>query len=197
SGKMGFALAEVFQKLGAEVSLISGPTSLSTPPLVKRLDITSAKEMLKACTDNFDEADIIIMSAAVADYRPETIAQQKIKKEDSSLTLVLEKTTDILKTLGERKRENQLLIGFALETNNELENAKGKLLKKNLDLIVLNSLKDKGAGFAGDQNKITLINKNGDQHSFELKSKQEVAADIAEQVLAMLSNINSNTLPLH
>jgi len=197
SGKMGFAVAKVFQELGADVTLISGPTSLDTPPFVKRLNITSANDMLKACTDNSDKADIIIMSAAVADYRPETIAQQKIKKDDSSLTLVLEKTTDILKTLGERKRENQLLIGFALETNNELENAKGKLLKKNLDLIVLNSLKDKGAGFAGDQNKVTLINKNGDQHSFELKSKQEVAADIAEQVLAMLSNINSNTLPLH
>ena len=197
SGKMGFSLAEVFQKLGADVILISGPTSLMTPPFVRRLNITSAKEMLKACTDNFDEADIIIMSAAVADYRPKNIAQRKIKKDDNSFQLVLEKTTDILKTLGEKKKQNQFLVGFALETDNEIENAKSKLLKKNLDLIVLNSLRDKGAGFAGDQNKVTIIYRNGDQRNFELKSKQEVAIDIAQEVIATLSNLNSSAQSSH
>src|SRR5690606_32956570 len=160
-------------------------------------NITSAKEMLKACTDNFDEADIIIMSAAVADYRPKNIAQRKIKKDDNSFQLVLEKTTDILKTLGEKKKQNQFLVGFALETDNEIENAKSKLLKKNLDLIVLNSLRDKGAGFAGDQNKVTIIYRNGDQRNFELKSKQEVAIDIAQEVIATLSNLNSSAQSSH
>jgi len=192
SGKMGFAIAEEFQRLGAEVILISGPTSLRTPQHVKRIDITSAEDLLKACSDNFEESDIIIMSAAVADYRPQTIAQEKIKKNDNSLTLILEKTTDVLKTLGERKKTNQLLIGFALETNNELENAKLKIKKKNLDLIVLNSLRDTGAGFAGDQNKVTIINPLGDERIFELKPKQEVAKDIAQAVISLLAERNNN-----
>lgn len=196
SGKMGFALAETFQQLGAEVILISGPSALVTPKLVKRINVTSAKEMLDACTNYFDEADITVMSAAVADYRPADVATEKIKKNDSSLTLTLEKTTDILKSLGERKKDNQLLVGFALETNDELENAKSKLQKKNLDLIVLNSLKDEGAGFAGDQNKITMIDRKGNQFDFELKSKLEVAKDIAKQVLLLHPKNNSNTTAL-
>jgi len=187
SGKMGFALAEAFQKLGAEVTLISGPTSLSTPNFVTRISITSAAEMLQACSDNFEEADILIMSAAIADYRPKEVAVDKIKKDDDSLTLELEKTTDILKTLGTKKKENQIIVGFALETTNELANAEAKLKKKNLDLIILNSLKDKGAGFAGDQNKITTIDSAGNKHTFNLKPKIEVAKDIAQEVLSLLS----------
>src|SRR5690606_18985919 len=187
SGKMGYALAEVFQRLGANVVLISGPTSLNTPNLVERVNITSADELLAACIKHFDESDIIAMSAAVADYRPKTIAKEKIKKEEDSLALVLEKTTDVLKTLGEKKKANQLLIGFALETQNELENAKVKIKKKNLDLIVLNSLKDKGAGFAGDQNKVTIIDPQGNERSFGLKPKSEVAKDIANEILLLLS----------
>jgi phosphopantothenoylcysteine decarboxylase/phosphopantothenate--cysteine ligase len=187
SGKMGFALAEVFQKLGAQVTLISGPTSISTPNRVTRINITSASEMLQACLNNFEETDILIMSAAVADYRPKEVAVDKIKKDDDSLTLNLEKTTDILKTLGTKKRENQILVGFALETNNELANAEAKLKKKNLDLIILNSLKDEGAGFAGDQNKITTIDSAGNKRTFDLKPKIEVAKDIAQEVLSLLT----------
>jgi phosphopantothenoylcysteine decarboxylase/phosphopantothenate--cysteine ligase len=186
SGKMGFALAEVFQKLGAQVTLISGPTSLSAPNRVTRISIASASEMLEACLSHFEETDVLIMSAAVADYRPIEVAVDKIKKDDNSLTLNLEKTTDILKTLGTKKREDQILVGFALETNNELENAEAKLKKKNLDLIVLNSLKDKGAGFAGDQNKITTIDSTGNKRTFDLKPKIEVAKDIAQEVLSIL-----------
>jgi len=187
SGKMGFALAEVFQKLGADVTLISGPASLPTPNRVNRINITSAAEMLQACSDNFATADILIMSAAIADYRPKIVAADKIKKDDDSLTLELEKTTDILKTLGAQKKENQILVGFALETSNELVNAEAKLRKKNLDLIVLNSLKDKGAGFAGDENKITTIDSAGNKREYELKPKIEVAKDIAQEVLSLLS----------
>jgi len=197
SGKMGYALAEVFQRLGANVVLISGPTSLNTPNLVERVNITSADELLAACIEHFDESDIIAMSAAVADYRPKTIAKEKIKKEEDSLALVLEKTTDVLKTLGEKKKANQLLIGFALETQNELENAKVKIKKKNLDLIVLNSLKDKGAGFAGDQNKVTIIDPQGNERSFGLKPKSEVAKDIANEILLLLSKNNSNLHSVH
>jgi len=192
SGKMGFALSEVFQNLGAEVTLISGPSSLTTSNQINKINVTSAKEMLEACLVNFEKADIIIMSAAVADYRPQNIAQEKIKKDTSSITLVLEKTTDILKSLGEKKKAEQILVGFALETNNELENAKAKLKKKNLDLIILNSLKDAGAGFAGDQNKITIINKAGTERNFDLKSKLDVAKDIAQEVISLLTKSNSN-----
>jgi len=188
SGKMGFALAEVFQQLGAEVTLISGPSSLSTPNHVNRVNITSSAEMFQACSDHFEESSIFIMSAAVADYRPREVAADKIKKDDDSLTLELEKTTDILKTLGAKKKEDQILVGFALETSNELANAEAKLKKKNLDLIVLNSLKDKGAGFAGDQNKITTIDSTGTKQVFDLKPKIEVAKDIAQKVLSLLSN---------
>src|SRR3546814_10436897 len=130
---MGFALAEVFQKLGAKVTLISGPTFLSTPNRVSRINITSAAEMLQACSENFEEADILIMSAAVADYRPKEVAADKIKKDEDSLILDLEKTTDILKTLGAKKRESQIIVGFALETTNELATAEAKLKKNNLE----------------------------------------------------------------
>lgn len=186
SGKMGFAIARVFYTLGADVTLISGPTSEHAPEGVNLIKITSAQELLNACLDNFPHADITIMSAAVADYRPKVVAQEKIKKNTDSMTIELEKTTDILKTLGSKKKEKQILAGFALETHNEIENAKDKLEKKNLDFIVLNSLQDEGAGFAGNQNKITIINRAGEHFQFKLKSKLEVAQDIAQHTLTLL-----------
>ena len=186
SGKMGYAIAKRLQELGAEVTLVSGPTALSTPQGVQRVDVTSAKQMLDACERYFPEADITVMSAAVADYTPEEVATQKIKKKEDRFSIPLTKTTDILATLGSSKKENQLLIGFALETNNEIEHAKDKLQRKNLDFIVLNSMQDKGAGFAHDTNKVSVISRNGDIESFELKSKDEVAADICNLVLREL-----------
>lgn len=186
SGKMGYALAKNLQKLGAEVTLISGPSSLEIPEHIHYIPVVSAKEMLNACIQEFPSSDITVMSAAVADYKPKSIAKEKIKKSDSDLVLELEKTTDILSILGSQKVKGQLLIGFALETTNELENAKGKLAKKNLDFIVLNSLQDKGAGFAGDQNKITILTQKGEQISFELKSKTEVAMDICKQIIKLI-----------
>ncbi|MGN0020930.1 MAG: bifunctional phosphopantothenoylcysteine decarboxylase/phosphopantothenate--cysteine ligase CoaBC [Sphingobacterium hotanense] len=186
SGKMGYAIAKRLQELGAEVTLVSGPTALSTPQGVQRVDVTSAKQMLDACERYFPAADLTVMSAAVADYTPEEVATQKIKKKEDHFSIPLTKTTDILATLGGSKKENQLLIGFALETNNEIEHAKDKLQRKNLDFIVLNSMQDKGAGFAHDTNKVTVISRNGDIESFELKSKDEVATDICNLVIREL-----------
>ncbi|WDF68861.1 bifunctional phosphopantothenoylcysteine decarboxylase/phosphopantothenate--cysteine ligase CoaBC [Sphingobacterium oryzagri] len=183
SGKMGFALAEALQQLGADVTLITGPTQLSTPQAVHRIDIISAKEMLKETAAHFDNADIVVMSAAVADYTPANVAAQKIKKKDDNFQIDMIKTTDILATLGQKKSSKQTLVGFALETNNELEHAKSKLVRKNLDFIVLNSMQDSGAGFAGDTNKITVIDRSGTQQNFELKSKKEVAQDICKIVV--------------
>ncbi|MBV2226091.1 bifunctional phosphopantothenoylcysteine decarboxylase/phosphopantothenate--cysteine ligase CoaBC [Sphingobacterium sp. NPDC055346] len=184
SGKMGYAIAKELSSLGAEVTLVSGPTALSTPEGVKRVNIQSAAEMFDACSKYFDQADITVMSAAVADYTPTEVAAQKIKKKAEDFSISLKKTTDILASLGAKKTEKQTLIGFALETNNELENAIGKLKRKNLDFIVLNSMQDKGAGFAHDTNKITVINKKEEILSFDLKSKDEVAKDICALILA-------------
>ena len=187
SGKMGFAIAEELSALGASVTLITGPTSLTqSDKTINRVDVTSAEEMLKATTDNFPESSISILSAAVADYRPAEISQIKIKKESFDLTLDLVKTTDILAALGKDKKEWQILVGFALETNNEVENAIEKLRKKNLDFIVLNSLRDEGAGFKNDNNKITIIDRNLTQETFPSKSKKEVAKDICKKVLDLL-----------
>lgn len=183
SGKMGFALAEALQQLGADVTLIAGPTQLSTPQAVHRIDIISAKEMLEETATHFDNADIVVMSAAVADYTPANVATQKIKKKDDNFQIDMIKTTDILATLGQKKSSKQTLVGFALETNNELEHAKSKLVRKNLDFIVLNSMQDSGAGFAGDTNKITVIDRSGTQQNFELKSKRQVAQDICKIVV--------------
>ncbi|MFM1931091.1 MAG: hypothetical protein RL226_394, partial [Bacteroidota bacterium] len=138
-----------------------------------------------ACDRVFNDVDICVMSAAVADYRPKHVASSKVKKTEGEWAIEMERTTDILKALGERKRANQLLVGFALETDNELENAKGKLERKNLDFIVLNSLNNEGAGFAFDTNKITLIERSGNITNFELKSKAEVAADIVDKLIAL------------
>ncbi|SEM06282.1 phosphopantothenoylcysteine decarboxylase / phosphopantothenate--cysteine ligase [bacterium A37T11] len=186
SGKMGFAIAQQLATLGAEVNLISGPVTLATPNGVQRTDVTSAAEMFEACEAVFENTDIVVMSAAVADYRLAKIATEKIKKQEPSLDLHLEKTTDILATLGSRKKANQLLVGFALETNDEILNAIAKLHKKNLDLIVLNSMRDQGAGFAGDTNQVTLIGKDGEPQSYPLKSKTEVAKDICQKILTLL-----------
>jgi len=183
SGKMGFALANEAAKLGAEVTLITGPTSLTTlNSSVKRIDVVSAEDMYNAVHQNFNDSDIAIFAAAVADYRPKSVAGQKIKKKDTVLNIDLEPTPDILASAGKIK-EQQFLVGFALETNDELENAKGKLKRKNLDLIVLNSLRDKGAGFKTDTNKITLIDKEEQVQEFSMKSKEEVAADIFNVIL--------------
>ena len=180
SGKMGFAIAEEAEKRGAKVILISGPTALSTNKNISLEKVNSAKEMYNTVFQHFDNTDTAIMSAAVADYAPKEIAQEKIKKNDEEMTITLVKNPDILKTMGEKKK-NQFLVGFALETQNEEENAKGKLVRKNLDMIVLNSLKDSGAGFKNDTNKIKIITPS-EQKDFTLKSKEDVAKDILDFV---------------
>ena len=184
SGKMGFDIAESAANYGAEVILISGPTHLNTiNPVVNLIRVTTAKEMYDACHEHFNSADVAICAAAVADYKPKFVAEQKIKKEEAILTIELEKTQDILASLGKIK-QNQFLIGFALETENEIENAKLKIQKKNLDLIVLNSLQDEGAGFGKATNKITFINKDYIVEPMDLKSKELVANDIMNKVIS-------------
>ncbi len=187
SGKMGFAIAEQLAKLGANVTLVSGPTALKTENnSIQQIDVVSSDDMQEQVEKFFPQSDITIMSAAVADYKPATISQQKIKKNDSQYNLEMVKTKDILSGIGKQKTERQIVVGFALETNNEYENAISKLKKKNLDLIILNSLQDKGAGFKGDTNKITIINRNLEKTEYPLKSKTEVAADICEKIIELL-----------
>lgn len=181
SGKMGYSLAEEAAKRGAKVILISGPSSLKiTNENIDLHKITSAKEMYEKVFEFYSKSDIAIASAAVADYAPKVVASEKIKKNDDTLTIELVKNPDILKTMGEQK-DHQVLVGFALETNNEEENAKAKLQKKNLDLIILNSLRDEGAGFKNDTNKIKIFTKT-EKLEFELKSKEDVAKDILDCV---------------
>ncbi len=183
SGKMGFALAEEFANQGAEVILVCGPNSLTTSnPGIHRIDITSAEELFKASVKAFKSVNIAVLSAAVADYKPAKTANQKIKKAAGLKALDLIPTIDTLEELGKIKKSNQLLIGFALETEHEIENAKAKIKKKNLDLIVLNSLNDTGAGFKTDTNKITIIDKNNKFKKFELMGKAEVAKDIVNEI---------------
>lgn len=186
SGKMGFAIADTLVRLGAEVTLIAGPTAQKATQPLKRIDVVSAADMFNACSEHFPQSDITVMCAAVADYKPKTVAEQKIKKKDSDLNLALEKTVDILANLGKNKAKGQVLVGFALETNDEENYAKGKLEKKNLDLVVLNSLNDQGAGFKSDTNKITIFNKALEKTTFEMKSKTEVAKDICEAILKII-----------
>lgn len=186
SGKMGFAIADQFVKLGADVTLITGPTEQKSELTVKRIDVVSAAQMLEACEQEFVNAAITVMSAAVADYTPVTVAGQKIKKNDESLHIELTKTKDILAALGRSKTTAQILVGFALETEKEEDHAKEKLTKKNLDLIVLNSLNDKGAGFKTDTNKITIFNKAFEKIVFDVKSKTEVAKDICLEILKLI-----------
>jgi phosphopantothenoylcysteine decarboxylase / phosphopantothenate---cysteine ligase len=184
SGKMGFAIAEELAHCGAEVELISGPTYLMVEhPHIKLTRVTSAEEMFQACSAKYASADITVLAAAVADYKPSHQADQKIKKSDDHLVLELTKTRDIAAELGKQKQKGQLLVGFALETENELLNAKKKIAAKNFDLIVLNSLNDRGAGFGHDTNKITIIDKAGVSQEFSLKSKKEVAKDIVKVII--------------
>ncbi|MFV0156998.1 bifunctional phosphopantothenoylcysteine decarboxylase/phosphopantothenate--cysteine ligase CoaBC [Empedobacter falsenii] len=187
SGKMGFEIAKAATNLGANVTLVSGPSHESVLGYpIERINVVSARDMYKAMHDNFADADVVVMSAAVADYRPKEMAEQKIKKEnDDNLTIELVKNPDILKSLGEIKT-HQLLVGFALETNNEEEYAKRKLTKKNLDFIVLNSMQDKEAGFQKNTNKITIIDKDLSTQQFDAKSKTEVAKDILTVILNKL-----------
>ncbi len=185
SGKMGYAIANELNDLGADVTLVSGPTNLAVPNGVKLVNITSAGELLEACQSEFNTVDICIMSAAVADYTPKQVATQKIKKNTDEFSINLKKTADILFTLGEAKK-NQILVGFALETNDEEENAIKKLQRKNLDFIVLNSLNDVGAGFKADTNKITIIDKNLVKTEFSLKTKEEVAKDICNKIVSLI-----------
>jgi phosphopantothenoylcysteine decarboxylase / phosphopantothenate---cysteine ligase len=183
SGKMGFDIANAAANLGAEVILVTGPTHCKVNNSgIKVIPVLSAQEMYDACHAHYEYTDVAIAAAAVADYRPKKVASQKIKKGTADFTIELEKTKDILASLGEIKK-NQFLIGFALETENEIENAKLKIQKKNLDLIVLNSLQDKGAGFGTDTNKVTFIDKFYTVEAMELKSKEAVATDILNKVI--------------
>ncbi len=184
TGKMGYALAKVAAARGAEVTLVTGPTSLEKPSYVTCVDVVSAEEMYQAVTEHAAESDIVIMAAAVADYRPKTVADNKIKKQEDDSVLELTRTKDILGTLGERKRPGQILCGFSMETEHMVENSRKKLEKKNLDMIVANNLKQAGAGFGTDTNVVTLITAQGDEE-LPLLSKEEVA----EQILDCLAEM--------
>lgn len=186
SGKMGFALAEECAERGAEVTLIAGPVQMKTVhPNIKRINVESAQQMYEAAMENYPSADAGILCAAVADFTPQVVADNKIKRKGDEMTVVLKPTQDIAASLGKTKRDNQLLAGFALETNDELQNAQGKMERKNFDFIVLNSLQDQGAGFRHDTNKITIIDKNGTTE-FPLKSKREVASDIVDRMVSLM-----------
>ena len=188
TGKMGLAIATAFAAQGAEVILICGPgvQQLSNTSNINRIDVIAASEMHQACVQHFKKADITIMAAAVADYKPAQAATQKIKKKGENLIIDLLKNPDILQDLGTKKTAKQLLIGFALETQNELAHAKDKLKRKNLDAIILNSLNDKGAGFGGDTNKVTFIFKSKKNKALPLMSKQKVAEELVLEVVKMI-----------
>lgn len=185
SGKMGIAIATACIQRGASVTLICGPTAEEIPSSITLIRVTSADEMYDHCLKVFTKTDIAIMSAAVADYTIEIPSAKKIKKQEDNIVLHLVKTKDILKALGEKKKKNQLIIGFALETDNEKQNALKKLRSKNADMIVLNSLKDKGAGFGHNTNKIVIFDNKGKQYKFDTKSKSAVAEDIINTILKL------------
>lgn len=182
SGKMGYAIAKVCSMRGAEVTLVSGKTAIKPPLFVDVVPVTTAREMYEAVTGRSDRQDIVIKAAAVADYRPKTISEQKVKKTDGELSIEMERTDDILKYLGEHKRANQFLCGFSMETEHMLENSRKKLKKKNLDMIVANNVKVEGAGFAGDTNIVTLIT-GDDETQLPLLSKEETAVEIMNKIL--------------
>lgn len=182
SGKMGYAIAKVCSMRGADVTLVSGKTAIKSPLFVDVVPVTTARDMYEAVTSRFDQQDIVIKAAAVADYRPKTISDQKVKKADGELSIEMERTDDILKYLGEHKREDQFLCGFSMETEHMLENSRKKLEKKNLDMIVANNVKVEGAGFAGDTNIVTLITKD-DETQLPLLSKEETAVEIMNKIL--------------
>lgn len=182
SGKMGYAIAKVCSMRGADVTLVSGKTAIKPPLFVDVVPVTTARDMYEAVTSRFDQQNIVIKAAAVADYRPKTISDQKVKKADGELSIEMERTDDILKYLGEHKREDQFLCGFSMETEHMLENSRKKLEKKNLDMIVANNVKVEGAGFAGDTNIVTLITKD-DETQLPLLSKEETAVEIMNKIL--------------
>ena len=188
SGKMGIAIARELAGRGAEVKLIAGPVTeqLLDYPGITVQKVQSAEEMFTACMENYEQCTIIVMAAAVADFTPLNVSASKIKKTENNLVIELTKTRDILKSLGEKKKDGQLLVGFALETNNEREYALKKMAAKNADMIVLNSLNDKGAGFAYDTNQVTIFEKNGKETPYEQKPKQQVAKDIVDKIVNML-----------
>jgi phosphopantothenoylcysteine decarboxylase / phosphopantothenate---cysteine ligase len=186
TGKMGYELAAAAQAMGADVTLISGPTSLPKPIGVSIVDVRSAAEMYEEVSKRFTGADIVIYSAAVADYTPEIVSDKKIKKKEEQFVISLKKTQDIAKETSLLKRPDQITVGFALETDHELENAQGKLQSKNFDMIVLNSLQEKGAGFGHDTNKISIITKDTNIQHYELKSKKEVAHDILKAIISLV-----------
>ena len=189
SGKMGFALAEACAERGAEVTLITGPVALSCSNVIHRIDVESASEMYREALGQFPEMDAAILCAAVADYRPETYSEKKIKREKTGeLTLTLVQNEDIASALGQIKQPNQCLVGFALESHDEETHALDKMQRKNLDFIVLNSLQDKGACFKVDTNKITILDNKGEKIKFELKSKKEVATDILDYMFKYIKN---------
>ena len=192
SGLMGFALAKTLSRHGADVTLVTGPTHYQIDnPKIERVDVRTAAQMLEACQKVAPCADIVIMSAAVADYTPATVAPEKIKKSDENLVLNLKKTTDILATLGKQKTENQCIVGFALETEHEEVNALTKLKNKNADIIVLNSLRNEGAGFQCSTNLVTILDRNGNRVQGEFKDKAQVAEDIVTYVIDYMKNNNS------
>ena len=186
SGKMGLALAEELFRKGAEVTLIMGPSTINLPGNgIRSYRVNTADEMYEACTKEFERSDIGVMAAAVADYTPAVVAGKKIKKNDGELVIELKKTKDILKSLGEKKSGKQVLVGFALETDNEREYAMGKLKNKNADMVVMNSLKDEGAGFGTDTNKITIFDKSGQEFNYELMSKKDAAKNIVDTLIQL------------
>lgn len=183
TGKMGIALAESAANLGASVTLVCGPSNIQSSDSIDRIDVMTAQQMFDSVMSLHSEQDVLILSAAVADYRPKNVAHKKIKKKDASLNIELEPTPDILASLGKVKKAEQTLVGFALETDNEVKNATDKLKRKNCDLLVLNSLKDEGAGFGYDTNRIRILDRHNNISTFELKSKAEVAKDILQAII--------------
>ena len=189
TGKMGYAIAEKFLELGAEVLIISGPVSIHLQhPRLRIININAANEMYLACCKVFEEIDIAVFAAAVADYRPAKIAEQKIKKDEESFTIKMIKNVDIAYEFGKVKTSNQVSVGFALETNDELSHAKAKLRKKNFDMVILNSMNDANATFGYDTNKITTIKKDLSKKEYSLKQKVEVAKDIVKEITSLLMN---------
>jgi phosphopantothenoylcysteine decarboxylase/phosphopantothenate--cysteine ligase len=189
TGKMGYAIAEKFLELGAEVLIISGPVSIHLQhPRLRIININAANEMYLACCKVFEQIDVAVFAAAVADYRPAKIAEQKIKKDEESFTIKMIKNVDIAYEFGKVKTSNQVSVGFALETNDELSHAKAKLRKKNFDMVILNSMNDANATFGYDTNKITTIKKDLSKKEYSLKQKVEVAKDIVKEITSLLMN---------
>jgi phosphopantothenoylcysteine decarboxylase/phosphopantothenate--cysteine ligase len=189
SGKMGIAIADEFAAKGNDVILVKGPTHLHPQQnSVKEVNVQTAAQMFEACSQYFKQCNVIVFAAAVADYTPKYVSETKIKKKEEQFSIELIKTKDIAGELGKLKTDKQVVVGFALETDNEFENAQEKLKKKNMDCIVLNSMRDEGAGFGHDTNRITIIDKNGNTTKFDLKPKAEVAKDIVDYVNKIIGN---------